>query len=168
MTDQSPDQSALSQPPSPLTTSELELAQKQAADYLAGWQRAKADYLNLKKQTEREKSEIAKFANAALLVELFPIYSNLKRALEHVPAEQQETDWVKGVGHIVQQFKQLFQTFGIDEIKTAGERFNHDLHHAIAKEKRPGAEPGTILAELKTGFTMHGKVIEPAQVRVAE
>ncbi len=147
---------------------ELEIAQKQAAEHLAGWQRAKADYLNLKKQTERDQAEITKFANAALVVELFPIYRDLKRALEHVPPEQREAEWVKGIGHIAQQFKQLFQQLGIDEIKTTGQRFNHDLHHAVAKEKRPGAEPGTILDELKTGFTMHGRVIEPAQVRVAE
>lgn len=141
---------------------------RKADEYLAGWQRAKADYLNLKKQTEKEKEEFARFANAALIIELFPIYGNLKRALGHVPADQQEAEWVKGIGHIAQQFKQLFQQLGIEEIKTIGQRFNHDLHHAVTKEKRQGAEPGMILDELKTGFTMHGKVIEPAQVRVAE
>ncbi len=144
-------------------------ALKQKADeYLAGWQRAKADYLNLKKQTEKEKEEFARFANAALIIELFPIYGNLKRALEHVPADQQQAEWVKGIGHIQQQFKQLFQQLGIEEIKTVGEHFNHDLHHAVAKEKQDGIAAGTVMAELGPGFTMHGKVVQPAQVRVAE
>lgn len=152
----------------PQHLSELELAKKQAADYLAGWQRAKADYLNLRKQSEREKQELAQFANAALVMELFPIYDNMKRALSHVPADQRRIEWVKGIEHIHRQFQDLFKALGIEEIKTLGGPFNHDLHHAIAREKREGVKPGTVIDEVKSGFTMHGKVIEPAQVRVAE
>lgn len=146
----------------------IEILKKQAAEYLAGWQRAKADYLNLKKQTEKEKEEVVKFAHAAFVLELLPIYDNLKRALAHVPPEERDKEWVKGVGHILQQFRQLFQTFGIEEIKTLGTTFDPNLHHAFAKEKRQGVAHGMILEEVKTGFTMNGRVITPAQVRVAE
>lgn len=151
-------------PPSP---QDVELIKKQAAQYLAGWQRAKADYLNLKKQTDREREEIVSFAHVSLIVQLLPIYDSLKRGLTHVPHEK-DTDWVKGFRHILNQFQQLFHSLGIEEIKTLGEKFNHDLHHALAREKRVGATPDTIVEEVKTGFTMHGKVIEPAHVRVAE
>ena len=147
---------------------DVEKLQKLADEHLAGWQRAKADYLNLKRQSEKEKEELAKFANAALIIELLPIYDNLKRALSHVPDADKDTDWVKGIFHIIQQFKQLFGSLGIEEIKTVGEPFDHELHHAISKEKREGAKPGTVIEEMKTGFTMHGKLVEPAQVRVAE
>ncbi len=147
---------------------ELEIAQKQAAEHLAGWQRAKADYLNLKRQTEKDKEELAKFANAALVIELLPIYDNLKRALKHVPEGEREKEWVKGVGHIMQQFTQLFSSLGIEEIKTTGEPFNHELHHAVGKEKREGTAPGTVIDEVHTGFTMHGRLVKAAQVRVAE
>lgn len=151
-----------------IPATELELAKQQAAEHLAGWQRAKADYLNLKRQTEKDKEELAKFANAALVIELLPIYDNLKRALTHVPEGEREKDWVKGVGHIMQQFRQLFSSLGIEEIKTVGAPFNHELHHAVGKEKREGTVPGTVIDEAHTGFTMHGRLVKAAQVRVAE
>ncbi|MBI4089848.1 MAG: nucleotide exchange factor GrpE [Candidatus Kerfeldbacteria bacterium] len=147
---------------------ELELLKKQAADYLAGWQRAKADYLNLKKQAEKENAELAKFANAALIIELLPIYDNLKRAIQHIPAEQRQVEWVKGINHILQQFKQLFASLGLEEIKTVGQPFNHELHHAVGKVKRNDLAPNMVAEEVKSGFLMHGRMITPAQVRVAE
>lgn len=147
---------------------ELEILQKQAAEHLAGWQRAKADYLNLKRQTEKEKEELAKFANAALVVELLPIYDNLKRAWTHVPEGDKDKDWVKGIGHIVQQFRTLFESLGIEEIRTVGEPFDHEKHHAVGKEKREGMHAGMVIEEVHTGFTMHGKLIQPARVRVSE
>ncbi|MBI4426679.1 MAG: nucleotide exchange factor GrpE [Candidatus Kerfeldbacteria bacterium] len=142
--------------------------QKQAAEYLAGWQRAKADYLNFKKQAEKDQAELAKFANAALLIELLPIYDNLKRAVQHIPSEQQDVEWVKGISHILQQFKQLFASLGLEEIKTVGQPFNHELHHAVGKEKRNDVSPNTVVEEVKSGFLMHGRMVTPAQVRVAE
>lgn len=147
---------------------ELETLKKQAAEYLAGWQRAKADYLNLKKQSEKDKEELAQFANAALIIELLPIYDNLKRAVLHIPTEQREIEWVKGISHILQQFKQLFASLGLEEIKTVGQPFNHELHHAVGKEKRNGIAANMVLEEVKSGFTMHGRMITPAHVRVAE
>lgn len=147
---------------------ETERLQKLSDDHLVGWQRAKADYLNLKRQSEKEKEELAKFANAALIIELLPIYDNLKRALSHVPDVDKDKEWVKGIFLTIKHFKQLFESLGIEEIRTVGEPFDHELHHAIGKEKREGAKPGTVVEEMKTGFTMHGKLVEPAQVRVAE
>lgn len=167
MTD-TPDMNQQSQSPAPDITDDVARLQKLADEHLAGWQRAKADYLNLKRQSEKEKAELAQFANAALIIELLPIYDNLKRAMTHVPEDQQKLEWVVGISHIVTQFKQLFESLGIAEIKTVGEPFNHELHHAVSKEKREGVAPDTVIEELKTGFTMHGKLIEPAQVRVAE
>ncbi len=147
---------------------EIQRLQQQASEYLAGWQRAKADYLNLKKQSEREKDEVIKFAHAALVLELLPIYDNLKRALRHIPPSEQDRDWVKGVRHIRQQFQRFFRDLEIVEIKTLGVPFDPNQHHAVAKEKRLGVAPGTILEEVKTGFMVGDKVIAPAQVRVAE
>lgn len=152
----------------PLAAEELQQIRAKADEYLAGWQRAKADYLNLKKQSEKEKEDIARFASAAMVMELLPIYDNMKRALEHIPADQRELEWVKGIGHILSQFRQFFAKFDLEEIKTVGEKFNPELHHAVGKEKVEGTAPDTIIAEVGTGFSIQGKVIEPAKVRVAE
>lgn len=155
------------QPQPTQSESELQKLQRQADEYLKGWQRAKADYSNFKKQAEREKEEMVQFANAALLLQLLPIYDHFKRALEHVPMESQQTEWVKGVGHIRSQFQGFFKTLGIEEIPTVNQLFDPSQHEAIAREQRPGVTPDTVVEELSTGFTFRGKVLIPAKVKVS-
>jgi len=147
---------------------ELEIVSKKAEEYLNGWKRAKADYLNLKKENEKRQAEIIQFANAALIAEIIPTYDNLKLACQHVPEEQKEADWAKGFGHIKNQFMEFFRQMGIEEIKTVGEKFNPDFHEAIEHEEKEGFESDTVFEEVKPGYTLHGKVVSPARVKVAK
>jgi molecular chaperone GrpE len=149
---------------------ELEIAKlrTQAEEYLAGWQRAKADYINFKRESEQRAAETIQFANAALIVNLLPLYANIKRAVAHVPPDQADLEWVKGFGHILSQFQTFLKSVGIEEVKTEGEQFNPEFHEAVAQEKREGVVAGTILAEAQPGFMLQGKVLQPAKVTVAE
>lgn len=148
---------------------ELELAKKKIDDYLNGWKRAKADYINFKRETEKREIEMIKFANAAMILEILPIYNNFKLAWRHIPEEHRKNDeWLKGIEQIKNQFATFLKNLGIEEIKTVGERFNPEFHHAVSKEKAEGRESGTILEEVGAGYKMHDKVIEPAKVKVAE
>lgn len=147
---------------------ELKNQAAKAEEYLSGWKRAKADYLNLKKDTENQRMEIIQYANAALLSELVPVYNNLKLALEHAPDNLKAHDWVKGVEHIKRQFKDFFSNLGIEEIKTVGQQFNPEMHEAIETGEKEGFESNTIYEEVAAGYTLHGKVITPARVKVAK
>lgn len=147
---------------------DLERLQKLADDHLDGWKRAKADYLNLKKQTDKEKTEIAQFAQAAAIMRFLPIYDNLKRSAEHIPAEQRSQEWVKGLAHIQKQFEDVLKQMGIEPIPTVGHDFDPNRHHAVHKVKQDGAKSGAIVAELGSGFMIDGRVLEPAKVTVAE
>lgn len=158
----------MSDPPISTPRQDLERLQQQANEYLKGWQRAKADYLNLKKQSEREKEELTRFASATLILELLPIYDHFKRAMNHVPTDARQFDWVKGISHIQSQFQTLFQALGIEEVPTVGRQFDPALHEAVAKEKREGTAPNTVLEELSTGFRLEGKLLAPAKVKVSE
>lgn len=149
--------------PADLTTLE-----KQAQEHLEGWKRAKADYLNLKKQTDREKQEIAQFAVAQTILVFLPIYDNLARALKHVPAEQMNNEWAKGLLHIRKQFEDGLKNLGLELIPTVGQTFDPAKHHAVSRVKHDGATPGTIVEEVSSGFQSADRVIEPAQVIVAE
>ena len=60
------------------------------------------------------------------------------------------------------------KNLGIEEIKTAGEKFNPEFHEAIAHEEKEGYKTDIIFAEVKPGYTLHGKVISPAKVKVAK
>ena len=147
---------------------ELELTKEKAQEYLDGWKRAKADYLNLKKDTEKRQSEIIQFANAALVAELIPIFDHFKLALRHVPDDQQDVEWVQGFFHIKKQFEDFLKNLGIEEIKTVGEKFNPELHEAVAHEENEEFDADKIFEEVKSGYTLHGKVVSPAQVKVTK
>lgn len=147
---------------------DLELAKKLAEDYLNGWKRAKADYLNLRKEVDKEKGELIAMANAGLLLELLPIYDHFKLALSHAPESAKDQEWVKGLEHIRRQFQDLLKRLNVEEVKTVGEPFNPEEHEAVGSEKRDGAAPDTILEEVKPGYRLAGRLLQPAKVKVAE
>ncbi len=148
---------------------EIEHLQQQVQAHLDGWKRAKADYLNLKKQTDKEKSELAKFSQAAAVMQFLPVYDNLKRAWDHVPADQQQQEWVKGFHHIAKQFADILTNVGLTAIDPQpGETFDPNRHHAVSKVKAEGQPSGAIVATVKLGWLADDRVLEPAQVTVAE
>jgi molecular chaperone GrpE len=144
------------------------LLERQLQEHIDGWKRAKADYINLKKQNDKEKGEIVQYAQGAVVLEFLPIYDNLKRAIQHIPSDQRDVEWVKGVMHILRQFEEALKSMNISPIKTLGEAFDHTKHHAVSKVKKEGMKPDTIIEEIKSGFMAGDRVLEPAQVVVAE
>lgn len=148
---------------------ELQKLQQQVEEHLDGWKRAKADYLNLKKQSEKEKAELAQFAQAAAVIQFLPVYDNLKRAWDHVPSDQRDQDWVKGFQHITRQFEDILKQLGLTAIDPApGSQFNPAHHHAVSNVKAEGQPSGSVVATVKVGWQYQERVLEPAQVTVAE
>lgn len=181
MTDQQPDElmkaaaeddGALAAPSEPMDietlTEQVATLQARAEEYLDGWKRAKADYVNLKRDSEKHASELIQFSNAALLVELLPIVDNFKIAWRHIPTDQQQSEWMQGLTHIKNQLTEFLKRLGIEEVPTVGEPFNPDLHQALVHEPQEGYTPGTIFEEVKSGYTLNGKLLQPAQVKVAQ
>ena len=145
--------------------SELEELKSQCEEYLAGWQRSKADYENLKKETDQKISEVSSFSKSAVLAELIPILDNFNKAVDHVPEDQKDQDWVVGVFHIKKQLEDFLAQKGLEKIKTVGQEFDHNLHEAVGKEK---GEKDIIVKEVSSGYKLNGMVIIPAKVIVGE
>lgn len=160
---------------------ELELERQKSEDYLNGWKRAKADYLNLKKEFEKRYSDLVQFANLNLILEILPILDNFKLASKHIPDDHKNMEWVIGMMHIKKQFENILKNLGVEEIKTEGEKFNPEFHEAVAEEKEIRGEvseksiedekeedkiKGIIIKEVRPGYTLNGKVIQAAKVIV--
>lgn len=147
---------------------QLELTQKKSEEHLNGWKRAKADYINFKKDTEKQNQELIQFANAALIVQILPIFEHFKKALAHIPKEQAESGWVMGIINIKKQFVDFLKKLGVEEIKTVGEKFNPSLHEAASHEEKEGFETDVIFEEVESGYTLYGQLLKPAKVKVAK
>ncbi|MFA6536906.1 MAG: nucleotide exchange factor GrpE [Patescibacteria group bacterium] len=146
---------------------ELTLTQQKCEEYLHGWKRAQADYQNLKKENDKERSEFIKYANANLLTEILPVYDNFKSAFRQIPENEKNSAWVIGFSYIKKQLADLLSTNGITEIKTVGEKFDHNLHEALEYRETDG-EDGIIIEELKAGYKLNEKVIQAAKVVVGK
>lgn len=151
-----------------LIREEFEKIKAQNDEHLKGWQRAKADYLNLKKETEKKSLELVQYANAGLILQVLPIYENFKSAWEYISEEDRKKDWVVGVGHIKKQLEDLLHSLGLEPIKTVGEKFDSTLHEAVGTEKMEGKEDDEIIKEVRGGFRLYGKVLEIAKVIVVK
>ncbi len=153
----------------PLEQKIAELERK-AEEFLNGWKRAKADYANFKRETEEREVSLAQFANLMLILELLPVVDSFDRAASHVPPEARESDWVKGVLQIKQQLTNMLESVGVKRIdlEVGKTTFDPEHHEAVGHEEHPGSAPNTVVEEVAPGYTLHGRVIRPAKVKVAK
>lgn len=141
---------------------ELEKAKKEAEEYLNGWKRAKADYLNREKEINREKIDWVRFANLELILKFLPVLDSFYHSLKQVPDDLKDNQWAKGMEQIKQQFENFLRAQGVERIKTIGEKFNPELHEAIEKK----GEGGEITEEIQAGYLLNNEVIRASKVVV--
>lgn len=149
---------------------ELKKTQAERGEYLDGWQRSRADYLNLKKDTDAKLTALSKHAKLAIIESFFPLYDSFELAFANKEAWLcAPENWRKGVEYIFQQLKTIFQHNGIEEINPLGEKFDHSKHHSIATVEVEGEAQDDVIIEVsKKGFVAHGQVLRPAQVKVGQ
>ncbi len=144
---------------------ELATAKEQAESNYKSWQRTAADFQNYKRRVEQERGESARFASAALVINMLPVYDDLDRAVNSVDAHLAGLNWVQGVIAIQRKFALLLEAMGVKELSAAGEAFDPERHEAVGKQ--PGEE-GKVLHVVQKGYMLGEKVIRPAMVVVGE
>lgn len=132
-----------------------------------------ADMDNLRKRTDREKVETAKFAISKFAIDIIDVADNFERAMAAVPAGAAEADpalatLVEGVGMIDGQLKSVLERHGVKRIWPEGEIFNPHLHQPMMQQDRPDVPQGTILQVFQAGYVIDERVIRPAVVVTAK
>ncbi|OPL07786.1 MAG: hypothetical protein AVO33_00085 [delta proteobacterium ML8_F1] len=130
--------------------------------------RLNAEYLNFKKRTEKEKTDIHKYANERFFMELLPVIDNIERALQAIEAAEDHKTVVEGVNMIKKSFDDFLSKNGVAVIKAVNEPFDPTKHHAVMTEENDEVEDETVLAELQVGYTLNDKVIRPSMVKVSK
>ena len=145
----------------------LKKCEHERGEYLAGWQRAKADYINFQKSQERLVSDIQKFVLEDALVKILNVVDSFEQALKFQPEELKNSEWAKGVLQIKNKLDDFLKSRGVEAIKTLNEKFNPEFHEAI-EAIISDAEEGMIVEEVQKGYALHGKVIRPARVKISK
>lgn len=141
--------------------------EKAAEENLAGWQRAKADFLNFKKDQEKAMADFRRYAGEDMILSLLPTVDSFELAARHLPEELKDSDWAKGVLCIKGMFENFLREAGVVEIKALGEKFDPTMHEAVG-EQESDREEGAVVEEVQKGYKMGGKVIRAAKVKIAK
>jgi molecular chaperone GrpE len=147
---------------------ELEEQKAKAAEYLDGWQRARAEFANYKKRIEKEQEDMVKSANGAFITRLLPVMDDFERAFQTLPLDLMGMTWLEGIALIQRKLQMLLEQEGVTVIETEGRLFDPTLHQAVTHEESEEHEEGQVIGEVQKGYKMGDRVLRPSLVRVAK
>lgn len=124
-----------------------------------------AEFENYRKRVVREREAQAAFGNELLLRSVLPFLDNLERAMGQKGASAEAL--LSGVRMTYDLFLSELRKFGLEQLPAQVGTFDPSLHEAIASVPSPGKPGGSILAEARKGYLLHGRLLRPAQVTVA-
>jgi molecular chaperone GrpE len=143
----------------------LKKCEEERDEYLNGWKRAKADFINYKKEEAERFREFAKISNEALISELLVVLDSFNLGLTVLekgnPAE-------KGMRLIKSQLEDTLKKYGLERIAAKpGDEFDPNRHEGLG-EVESNEKSGSIAEVVEVGYTLNGRVIRPAKVQVSK
>jgi molecular chaperone GrpE len=146
---------------------ELEEAKAKEAEYLDGWQRARAELSNARKRFQRDQEQAYANAKADVLARLLPIVDDFERARETLPENPSTPTWVEGVLLIQRKLQTLLDQDCVVPIAAEGAEFDPFLHQAITHEPSDTVPEGHVIGVTQKGYQMGDRVLRPSMVRVS-
>jgi molecular chaperone GrpE len=131
--------------------------------------RAAAEVENIRRRAAQDVEKAHKFALEKFANELLPVIDNLERAIEFSDKENEALKPVlEGVELTQKSFMDAVAKFGMEIVDPEGEKFNAELHQAMAMQPSADVEPNTVIAVMQKGFTLNGRLLRPAMVMVSK
>lgn len=141
---------------------------KEKNEYLAGWQRTKADSINARKKEEENRETLIKFSNKELLREFLSVADSLEMAIKNYRnAGSVDSGWQTGIEQIQRQFARILENYGVSAMETEGKIFDpawaESIEEKIVNEQKFDK---IILEELQKGYKIHDQILRPAKVKI--
>ncbi|MFA6092073.1 MAG: nucleotide exchange factor GrpE [Elusimicrobiota bacterium] len=156
-----------------------EPAPQEEQDYYGQLLRLKAEFENYRKRVDRDKPQWERRGVEQLLARLLPLYDVLLSAHQQL-ARQGEAlsksgegsaaavELGRGLELIFKEFTKLFESEGVQVIACAGKPYDFNLHEVLGQVETDAHPEGTVVEELQRGYTLAGRVLRPAKVRIAK
>jgi molecular chaperone GrpE len=129
--------------------------------------RSQADFENYKKRAAREKEEAIKYANSALLEKLIAIVDNFELGLEAARGEGKDSPVFSGMSMVLKQLMDFLADQGLQAIDATGQKFDPNLHEAIAHEPSGKVSEGIVIRQSRRGYRMKDRLLRPSSVVVS-
>ena len=148
----------------------LKAADAKAQEYLDGWQRSKAEFINLRKRDAEEKKDLIKFANQKLVADILPVLDSFEMAFANKEAwEKADKNWRLGVEYIYTQLKSSLEKHGLTEVNPIGLKFDPSRDNPIEMVPTENeTEDGMIMTVIQKGYNLNSKLFRSPSVKVAE
>lgn len=145
----------------------LESLQSKADEYLAGWQRERAEFKNFRKRIERERETTYQLAAGGVVKRFLPVIDDLERALKNAPSEGEGATWAEGIELIYRKLLGSLEAEGVTPMEAHEAMFNPNLHEAVMTKPSDEHESEQIIEVLQQGYLIGERVLRPAMVVVA-
>ncbi len=154
-------------------SAELEALIAENADMRDRLLRTMADMENLRRRTEREKSDTARYSISNFAREVLTVGDNLRRTIEHVPAEAAGQDpalksFLDGVEITERELLNVLDRHGVTRIEPLGQRFDPNCHQAMYEVPNAEVPEGTVVDVMQAGYVIGDRCLRPALVAIAK
>jgi len=141
--------------------------EQQLAELTADLQRTRADFENYRKRVEQEKAAAREAGQAGTILKLLPVIDNIERAVAYTPEDLKDNKWAQGIAGLVKNLEKSLESLNLRRINAAnGTEFNPELHEAIQFDDEATGEQEIVAEELQAGYTLGGRPIRHAMVKV--
>lgn len=145
---------------------ELERAKAERQEYLDGWQRCKADSVNMKKDAEARATRSAEMLREALVHDIIPALDSFDMAAGSEAWAEVTSGFRSGIEQVQNQLLDALRRHGIERYGKVGDKFEHALHEAVEERDDVSGEPDTVARILRYGYRTGSRILRPAQVIV--
>ncbi|MDQ7092280.1 nucleotide exchange factor GrpE [Desulfosporosinus sp. PR] len=145
---------------------ELKQAKEKSDEHYNQLLRLQADFDNYRKRTQKEKTELIKFASEHLVNELLPVLDNFERAVSSAQNNPDFAAFSQGVEMILRQLQTALSKEGLKAMEAVGQPFDPNLHEAVLRVESDEHEENTVVEELQKGYFLKEKVLRPSMVKV--
>jgi molecular chaperone GrpE len=166
--DEEPEEAAAEEDGQAAIVADLAAARAEADSYLDDLRRLQADFENYRKRMLREQTARIASASQGLVAKLLPVLDNFELAVSHAEQSRDFDRMLKGVEMVFGELREVLQGEGLVKIEAEGKPFDPERHEAVVAVEQEGAEPGTVVDVVRTGYELRGKVLRPAMVKVAK
>jgi len=143
---------------------------KENKENLLGWQRARADFINAKKENEKRVGESYAYIKSEFISELLPVVESFEMAFSDKKAwEKVDKNWRVGVEYIHSQLTSILENNGLEEIKPKGEKFDPKFHASVETvPTNKKKEDGIVMEVTQKGYKLNDNILRAAKVKVGQ
>lgn len=149
---------------------DIKILKKEKEEYLTGWQKERADFINYKKQEEDRKANFSESMRERIISRFLTVADSFNMAFANREAwEKVDENWRRGVEYIFAQFNTILEEYNVKEVGSIGEKFDPNIHQSVGVLNTEKKEDDHNVCEvIQKGYKIGDRVIRAARVKIFE